>query len=91
MTIQRARPVEHPMYLLPRDRSGSTFRSPNPPCTSATTALPDIYAARSRHASGINVALGDGSIRFVKNSINIRVWGALSTTKGAEIVSADDF
>ena len=25
MTIQRAPPVERPMYLLPRDRSGSTF------------------------------------------------------------------
>jgi prepilin-type N-terminal cleavage/methylation domain-containing protein/prepilin-type processing-associated H-X9-DG protein len=65
--------------------------TPNPPCAGATTALPDNYAARSRHSSGINVAMSDGSIRFIKNSINIRVWRALSTTKGAEIVSASDY
>ncbi len=66
-------------------------QSPNPPCTGTTTALPDNYAARSRHSSGVNVAMSDGAIRFIKNSINIRVWRALSTTKGAEIVNAGDY
>jgi prepilin-type processing-associated H-X9-DG protein len=66
-------------------------QSPNPPCTGTTTALPDNYAARSRHSSGVNVAMSDGAIRFIKNSINIRVWRALSTTQGSEIVSASDY
>ena len=66
-------------------------KSPNPPCSAATTALPDNYAARSRHSSGVNVAMSDGAIRFIKNSINIRVWRALSTTKGSEILSADEY
>ncbi len=66
-------------------------QSPNPPCVGATTALPDNYAARSRHSSGVNVAMGDGAVRFSKNSINVRVSRALSTTKGSEIISASDY
>lgn len=64
---------------------------PNPPCTGATTALPDNYAARSRHFGGVNVTIGDGSIRFVKNSINVRTWRAMSTTHGGEVVGADQY
>ena len=60
-------------------------QSPNPPCTGATTALPDNYAARSRHSGGVNVAMGDGSVRFIKNSINVRTWRAMSTTRGNEV------
>ena len=64
---------------------------PNPPCAGTTTALPDNYAARSRHSGGVNAAVADGSVRFFKNSINIRTWRALSTTQGQEVVSADQF
>jgi prepilin-type N-terminal cleavage/methylation domain-containing protein len=64
---------------------------PNPPCIGTTTALPDNYAARSRHLGGVNVAMGDDSVRFVKNSINVRTWRALSSTHGGEVVSADQY
>ena len=59
-------------------------QSPNPPCTSATTALPEMYAARSRHLGGVNVAMADGSVRFTKNSINFQMWRGMSTAAGAE-------
>ncbi len=61
-------------------------RSPNPPCTVATTALPEMYAARSRHPGGVNVAMVDGSVRFTKDSIDLRAWRALSTSAGCEII-----
>jgi prepilin-type N-terminal cleavage/methylation domain-containing protein/prepilin-type processing-associated H-X9-DG protein len=64
---------------------------PNPPCTSATTALPDMYAARSRHSGGVNAAMADGSVRFIKNSIDLRIWRAASTTQGGEITSGDAY
>jgi prepilin-type N-terminal cleavage/methylation domain-containing protein/prepilin-type processing-associated H-X9-DG protein len=64
-------------------------RPPNPPCTGATTALPDNYAARSRHPGGVNVVMGDGSVRFIRDTIHIQTWRALSTTRGGEILSAD--
>jgi prepilin-type N-terminal cleavage/methylation domain-containing protein/prepilin-type processing-associated H-X9-DG protein len=64
---------------------------PNPPCIGTTTALPDNYGARSRHPGGLNVVMGDGSVRFVKNSVDIRTWRAMSTTQGGEIVNADQY
>ena len=64
---------------------------PNPPCLGATDALPDNYAARSRHSGGVVAAMVDGSVRFAKESINLATWRALSTTRGAEAVSADAF
>ena len=62
---------------------------PNPPCIAATTALPEVLAARSRHPGGVNVALADGSVRLMKDSIDVRMWRALSTTAGAEIAWED--
>jgi len=46
-------------------------------------------AARSYHSGGVNVVLADGSVRFVKDSINIGTWRALGTKAGGEIISAD--
>ena len=66
-------------------------QSPNPPCVTATTALPENFAARSRHPGGINAAMADGSIHFVKSSIDLRTWRALSTTAGSEVVGADPY
>ncbi len=58
----------------------------NPPCTQAAygaTGNQSTYlAARSRHPGGVNAVFLDGSVRFVKNSINLFTWRALSTTQG---------
>ena len=64
---------------------------PNPPCAGATTALPDNYGARSRHPGGVNAAMADGSVRFVKDSIHIRTWRALSTIRGGEVIDGDSY
>ncbi len=61
----------------------------NPPCDGPTTANPTNIAARSRHPSGVMVALCDGSVRFVANTINLDTWRALSTAGGRE--PAGDF
>ena len=34
---------------------------------------------------------GDGSVRFIKSSINGNTWRALGTIGGAEVVSSGDF
>ncbi len=65
-------------------------QSPNPPCTTATTALPEMYAARSRHPGGVNAATADGSVHFIKSSINFQNWRAMSTTRGAEFCGGGD-
>ena len=40
--------------------------------------------ARSRHDGGVNVALGDGAVRFVSETTDLRVWRAIATIHGAE-------
>lgn len=62
-----------------------------PPCDATDTNNPTAFAARSRHPGGVNVTMGDGSVRFIKNTIALPIWQALSTTRGQEVVSADQY
>lgn len=50
-----------------------------------------IISARSEHPGGVNVLLGDGSVRFVKDSVNLEVWRAAGTRGGKEVIGADQF
>jgi prepilin-type N-terminal cleavage/methylation domain-containing protein/prepilin-type processing-associated H-X9-DG protein len=60
----------------------------NPPCAKKT---PYFNTARSYHSGGVNSLLGDGSVKFFKNTINVVVWRALSTTRGGEVISSDSY
>lgn len=40
--------------------------------------------ARSRHPGGVMLLLGDGSTRFVSQTIDMAIWRALSTRQGGE-------
>jgi prepilin-type N-terminal cleavage/methylation domain-containing protein/prepilin-type processing-associated H-X9-DG protein len=44
-------------------------------------------AARSRHVGGVNLLLGDGSVRFVRDSVDPTTWRAVSTRSGGEVLS----
>lgn len=48
------------------------------------TIVQGVFTARSRHPGGVNTARMDGSVRFVTNTIDLRVWRALSTRSGGE-------
>ncbi|MGQ9575627.1 MAG: DUF1559 family PulG-like putative transporter [Thermoguttaceae bacterium] len=43
-----------------------------------------FYAARSDHAGGVNARLGDGSVRFISEQIDLATWRALGTRAGGE-------
>jgi prepilin-type processing-associated H-X9-DG protein len=45
----------------------------------------------SLHPGGCNFLFGDGSIRFVKETINPQVYSDLATRAGGEVVSSDQF
>ncbi len=48
-------------------------------------------AARSLHPGGVNVLFCDGHVQFVKDSVNLVTWRALSTISGGEVFSSDSF
>jgi len=45
----------------------------------------------SNHPGGANVAFADGSVRFIKNSVDLPTWWALGTRNGGEVVSSDAY
>jgi prepilin-type N-terminal cleavage/methylation domain-containing protein/prepilin-type processing-associated H-X9-DG protein len=49
------------------------------------------FGFRSQHPGGINVAFSDGSVRFLKETINIRIYRSISTRAGGEVVSSDSY
>jgi prepilin-type N-terminal cleavage/methylation domain-containing protein/prepilin-type processing-associated H-X9-DG protein len=50
-----------------------------------------IITATSNHPGGINVCFADGSVRFVKDGVETRIWWALGTRSQGELVSGDAY
>ncbi len=59
----------------------------NLPCEELPVNTPFRFAARSRHLSGVNAALADGSARFISDSIDIDAWRNLSSTHDGATIS----
>jgi len=57
----------------------------NPPCTNSGSQYAQ-KAARSKHTGGVNTLFGDGSIRFVRNSVSSVAWRAYGTMNGGEVI-----
>lgn len=78
--------ISYPYYtqILPPNRNS---------CYNGAYPIPDPYAvtAASAHPYGVNVALGDGSVRFVSDSVDRGVWWALGTRNGNENVMLAGF
>ena len=60
--------------------------------TSVDFGVVDSFiTASSLHPGGVNVLLMDGSVRFIRDGINLSLWQALGTRAGAEVVTSDGF
>ena len=57
---------------------------------SSTRASYGVITARSFHTGVVNVALLDGSVRSISNSIELPVWRALGTRAGGETTQLND-
>lgn len=45
--------------------------------------------ASSRHSEGVNLALADGSVRFVQDGIDLAIWRSLGSRNGEEVPPSD--
>jgi prepilin-type N-terminal cleavage/methylation domain-containing protein/prepilin-type processing-associated H-X9-DG protein len=43
----------------------------------------------SRHPGGVNCLMGDGSVRFVRDSVDLNTWRAMGTMNGGEPISGN--
>jgi prepilin-type N-terminal cleavage/methylation domain-containing protein/prepilin-type processing-associated H-X9-DG protein len=59
---------------------------PNGPCLNFGE-----FGFRSRHPGGANFSLADGSVKWIKNTVNVNVYRALGTRNLNEILSADSY
>ena len=87
-----------PRLNAPPDKTGAVYAA----CFATAFFPPDWipvaaclnlgqYGFRSLHPGGANFALADGSVKFIKNSINIPTYRGLATRAGGEILSADQY
>jgi prepilin-type processing-associated H-X9-DG protein len=93
--LDKGRPVVTPFSLF------QTVQTPNDKqfqfgsCTfgCAGCGLDQAWSvdASSGHAGGVNVLMSDGSVRFVKDTINRTTWWALGTKDNGEVVSSDAY
>jgi prepilin-type processing-associated H-X9-DG protein len=58
-----------------------------------TTPLEDrsMVGASSFHGNGVNVGFLDGSVRYIKETINLNTWAALATKAGGEVIDASSY
>lgn len=68
----------------PSSTEGNIIHPPN----ARTSHVCQMY---SEHPGGANILLGDGSVRFIKESVNQRAWAALATIRGGEVISSESF
>jgi prepilin-type N-terminal cleavage/methylation domain-containing protein/prepilin-type processing-associated H-X9-DG protein len=61
-------------------------------CSNLSSSVVGVFSnAASYHSGGVNTLFGDGSVKFIKDSINQITWWALGTKANGEVISADSY
>jgi prepilin-type N-terminal cleavage/methylation domain-containing protein/prepilin-type processing-associated H-X9-DG protein len=82
---------DRPIGPCPKNQGIASYAAP---CQSlggnawwTRSAVGAYVGARSRHTGGVNVAMADGSVRFVTDGIDLVTWRAMGTRAGGETIS----
>jgi len=54
-------------------------------------AMSSVSNSDSWHPGGVNACMADGSVKFIKESVNPVTWYALGTKSGGEVISSDSY
>lgn len=85
---------DRPIGPCPQNQGDTSYRAP---CVSmggnawwTRSAVGSHAAARSKHTGGVNLALADGSVRFMTDSVDTLIWRGLGTRAGGEVLQIPD-
>jgi prepilin-type N-terminal cleavage/methylation domain-containing protein/prepilin-type processing-associated H-X9-DG protein len=78
-------------HVLKPGTSGYTDYLPNAPYPGNAQKLTHAWVFSSKHPGGVNMVFGDGSVKFIKNSIYALTWWQLHTIRAKEVVDRDAF
>jgi prepilin-type N-terminal cleavage/methylation domain-containing protein/prepilin-type processing-associated H-X9-DG protein len=67
------------------------WRSCRDQCSGCGADAAQVSNATSFHPGGVNACFGDGSVRFIKDTVSMNIWWSLGTRGQGEIVSADSY
>jgi prepilin-type N-terminal cleavage/methylation domain-containing protein/prepilin-type processing-associated H-X9-DG protein len=77
--------------VIPEGPVMNGYLTPNSAKADVFYGSSKLTAARSFHPGGVNAAFCDGSVRFLKNTVNLEAYRSLWTRAGGEVVSADAY
>ena len=60
-------------------------------CSKGSGAVSNYSNADSYHPGGVNALMADGSVRFIKDTINQITWWSLGSIAGGEVISSDSY
>jgi prepilin-type N-terminal cleavage/methylation domain-containing protein/prepilin-type processing-associated H-X9-DG protein len=64
------------------------YHSPNSNIPDVSSCGWGVFGARSNHPGGVNLAMCDGSVRFVAESVNLQTWRAVGARNDGLVLDA---
>lgn len=66
--------------------NGLSCHNSNPP-----GSLVGLITATSNHSGGVNMTMCDGSVKFIKDTVNPQTWWAIGSRNLGEVISSDAY
>jgi prepilin-type processing-associated H-X9-DG protein len=76
---------------VPPNSTDYPWRSCGQTCAGCAPEGSEVSNANSNHPGGANFTFADGSVKFLKSTINIQIYWSLGSRNGGEVVGADQY